>query len=49
MRTVSHYIRSDRNTDDAVLDDCSGLTITNKTCCKLILITIIAPSSCIMN
>ena len=49
MRTVSTYIRSDSNTDDTVLDNCSGFTMTNKTCCKLILITIIAPISCIMN
>ena len=49
MITVSIYIRSDRNTNDAVLDECSGLTITNKTCSKLILMSIIAPISCIMN
>ena len=49
MRTVSTYIRSNRNTDDAVLDDCSVLTITNKTCSKLIFIIVSARFSCIMN
>ena len=49
MRTVSIYFRSNRNTDDAVLDDCSGLTMTNKTSCKLIIIIVSARSSYIMN